>query len=242
VSDLLRAITNDKDLRRFHLDNPDAVIQSLYPEVIRGPVWNISKKLGKAPFVCSVMRDYLVDEFMSPRRNFLKTRDEFSETAQQALEHMKKMNGIEFDKYGYPWWHVWAGIFPSGTDRFGDYRVLDPWWGQHWLDEWRDYKNLNTKYYEEQQHAKLAATVAVFAAAIALVAGVPVAASLQAAALYIARDAVWRILVILGVSAATGEEAAAGSMALEDYVMPGGTIRDYSADWLRIIVKEIAKS
>ena len=62
---------------------------------------------------------------------------------------------------------------------------------------------------------------------------------------YLAKKITKDILYILGLgggSAGTIDEVGASFMAVENYVLPGGIIRDYNANWLRAIVQEIANS
>jgi hypothetical protein len=240
VGTLLRTITTDIGLRA-QLDNP-YWLDSSVPYLFRGPIWNFMQGFGKAPYVCSVMRDTLI-EYMDRRRNYMGRSEP---STQAAVERMKSMNGIEFEKYRFPVAHLWAGIFLSGMDRYGDYRCLDPWWEQRWLGEWNRIEALPSKYYEEKQIAKCAAASVALAAALAAtgigIASIPIgfAAAMAAISAWFSGASLLYILGILGIGAAAGEEAAAAYSSDASYAGADGTIPSVGAAWLRTIVQEIS--
>jgi hypothetical protein len=143
-----------------------------------------------------------------------------------ALKHIKTMNGIEFDKYAYRLFHMWAGIFLSGTERFGDYRILDPWWGQRWGDDWRKIENIPDKYYEEKMILTAAKLLKTREVALALGA----AAMIPPVVAYIA--------VGLAV-AGTGLEIASAYSADDDETDADGAYPAYVRIWLSKIIEQL---
>ncbi|MBE0698690.1 MAG: hypothetical protein IH586_17365, partial [Anaerolineaceae bacterium] len=115
LSDLLGAADN------LQLNNPywkDSVI----PYFIRGALTNIISWFVPEYqlYVCKEMRERIIDWLVS-RSNYLKGDDP------KKVQSMIKMNGIEYELYQIYAWHVWAGIFLSGSeDKHA--KALDPWW------------------------------------------------------------------------------------------------------------------
>ena len=114
---------------------PTPIRNNLY-----GPLYNIYSWFGgDGQFVCSRLRDNLINWLEKQR--FKQTH----ESAREAVKRLERMNGLDFGHYAIVPAHVWAGIFPAGADRFGEYRALDPWWGQEWPEGWRRPENLLTQ-------------------------------------------------------------------------------------------------
>jgi len=137
---------------------PAPVRENMY-----GPVYNILNLLNPgAPFVCSKLRDSLIDWL--ERRRFKQT----PESAQGIIGRLEKMNGLDFGHYSITPAHVWAGIFPAGVpDRLSEYRALDPWWYQQWQDEWRHPDRLWTQADEEHRGFLMRSANSLLAVAVA---------------------------------------------------------------------------
>jgi hypothetical protein len=116
---------------------------SVIPYFIRGALTNMISWLVPEYelYVCKEMRDRIIDWLES--RSIYKKGDD-----PKKIQSMLKMNGIEYEMYQIYGWHVWAGIFLSGSEEKYA-KALDPWWEQRWDDpSLKDHKNLITVYTE----------------------------------------------------------------------------------------------
>jgi hypothetical protein len=73
------------------------------------------------------MRSDIID-YLQKRRHY-RSEDDLN----ARLASMRGMNGIEYEKYYVYGFHVWAGFFLSGASS-SDFKALDPWWEQRWVD------------------------------------------------------------------------------------------------------------
>lgn len=114
-----------------------------FPYFIRGALNNILSVLvtDLVPYRCLNIRDRIIAWLIG--QSYYRKDD-----ATGQIETMARMNGIEFEQYEITGWHVWAGIFLSGTEP-GRAKALDPWWEQRWNDpSLKDHQNLITVYSE----------------------------------------------------------------------------------------------
>jgi len=111
------------------------ILKSSLPRFLRGPLYNIASCFKKYSFgedyVCEKLRNGIC--VWLEQRRFLNDNEP---PKGDVLRRLEKMNGIDFGYYSRTPFHVWAGIFPAGADRFSEYRALDPWWYQYWPNEW----------------------------------------------------------------------------------------------------------
>ena len=117
--------------------------ESVVPYFIRGPLTNIISWFVPEYelYVCKEMRERIIEWLVS--RSIYKKGDD-----PKKIQSMFKMNGIEYELYQIYAWHVWAGIFLSGSDD-KHAKALDPWWEQRWDDpSLKNHENLITVYSE----------------------------------------------------------------------------------------------
>jgi hypothetical protein len=110
---------------------------------MRGAITNIASNLvtGLEPYVCKQMSQRIISWLLN--RSLYQKGDD-----PKKIQSIIKMNGIEYEQYEIPHWHVWAGIFPSGLKKENG-KALDPWWEQRWdNDSLRNHENLITVYTE----------------------------------------------------------------------------------------------
>ena len=126
------------------------ILKSGLPRYLRGPLYNIASCIERysygEDFVCNSMRNNIC--VWLEQRRFLIGREA---PKGEALKRLEKMNGIDFGYYSRTPFHVWAGIFPAGADRFSEYRALDPWWYQYWPSAWAQPENLWTQTSEDMR-------------------------------------------------------------------------------------------
>ena len=126
------------------------IVKSGLPRYLRGPLYNIASWFERysfgEDFVCNSMRNKIC--VWLEQQRFLTN----AETPRgEVLTRLEKMNGLDFGYYSRTPFHVWAGIFPAGADRFSEYRALDPWWYQYWPKEWAQPENLWTQASEDMR-------------------------------------------------------------------------------------------
>lgn len=142
ISTLLSDLLIDAD--SLKLNNP--YWKGLYdacPYTMRGAITNIASNLvtGLEPYVCKQMSQRIISWLLN--RSLYQKGDD-----PKKIQSIIKMNGIEYEQYEIPHWHVWAGIFPSGLKKENG-KALDPWWEQRWdNDSLRNHENLITVYTE----------------------------------------------------------------------------------------------
>ncbi len=159
VLNMLSDLLSDSDIQArlnnpYHFKENDAI-----PEFLNGPIWNCYQWFDtNKPYVCHQMRSGIVD-FLHQRRHYCIDGD-----LKMRLDSMRGMNGIEYENYYMYAIHVWAGFFLSGNSS-GDYKALDPWWEQRWVDpSFNKPENLMTTADEVVNVTKLAASLGVVAA------------------------------------------------------------------------------
>jgi hypothetical protein len=151
VDERLKAQINLMDHYAKVLDGKaSTILKSGLPRYLRGPLYNIASCIERysygEDFVCNSMRNNIC--VWLEQRRFLSN----SEAPKgEVLKRLEKMNGIDFGYYSRTPFHVWAGIFPAGADRFSEYRALDPWWYQYWPKEWVQPENLWTQASEDMR-------------------------------------------------------------------------------------------
>jgi hypothetical protein len=133
------------------LDNKTSfILKGSLPRYLRGPLYNIASCFKKYSFgedyVCEKLRNGIC--VWLEQRRFLNDNEP---PKVEVLRRLEKMNGIDFGYYSRTPFHVWAGIFPAGADRFSEYRALDPWWYQYWPKEWIQPENLWTQTSEDMR-------------------------------------------------------------------------------------------
>jgi hypothetical protein len=142
ISTLLSELLIDAD--SLKLNNPYwKGLIGTFPYTIRGAITNIFSNIYSElePYVCKQMSLRIINWLLN-RSLYHKGDDP------KKIQSMVKMNGIEYEQYEIPWWHVWAGIFPSGLT-IKNAKALDPWWEQRWdYDSLRNHENLITVYTE----------------------------------------------------------------------------------------------
>ena len=142
ISTLLSDLLRDAD--SLKLNNPywKGLIDTC-PYTLRGAITNIFSNLATVlkPYVCKQMSERIIAWLLN--RSIYSKGDDL-----KKIQSMVQMNGIEYEQYEIPYWHVWAGIFPSGLT-VKNAKALDPWWEQRWdNDSLRDHENLITVYSE----------------------------------------------------------------------------------------------
>ena len=176
VMNMLSDLLTDSSIQS-KMNNPYYVKENYaIPEFLNGPIWNCSKWFStNEPYVCHQMRSDII-EYLQKRRHFNSDRD-----LKSQLALMRGMNGIEYENYYIYSVHVWAGFFLSG-DISSNYRALDPWWEQRWVDpSFKNPENLMTINDEAWNLTKTAASVGIVAtAAVSALAAVGVVVSLVA--------------------------------------------------------------
>ena len=176
VMNMLSDLLTDSSIQS-KMNNPYYVKENYaIPEFLNGPIWNCSKWFStNEPYVCHQMRSDII-EYLQKRRHFNSDRD-----LKSQLASMRGMNGIEYENYYIYSVHVWAGFFLSG-DISSNYRALDPWWEQRWVDpSFKNPENLMTINDEAWNLTKTAASVGIVAtAAVSALAAVGVVVSLVA--------------------------------------------------------------
>ncbi|NMB89263.1 MAG: hypothetical protein GYA17_12960 [Chloroflexi bacterium] len=142
------------------LNNP-YFTNSYLPDCLRGPYWNIYQKLDtNKPYVCHQMRSDIID-YLQKRRHYHSQGD-----LNARLASMRGMNGIEYEKYYVYGFHVWAGFFLSGSSS-SDFKALDPWWEQRWVDpSFSQPENLMTTADEVLNLSKTVAAAGVIGTAV----------------------------------------------------------------------------
>jgi len=177
ISTLLSDLLIDAD--SLKLNNP--YWKGLYdacPYTMRGAITNIASNLvtGLEPYVCKQMSQRIISWLLN--RSLYQKGDD-----PKKIQSIIKMNGIEYEQYEIPHWHVWAGIFPSGLKKENG-KALDPWWEQRWdNDSLRNHENLITVYTElNMKLSERGLSVATISAIIAGVLAVAYVATALAAA------------------------------------------------------------
>jgi len=248
VLDTLSALLDDNELAK-ELNNPAFLSDTVTPLFLRGPIWNIRQLFDcSAPFVCYRMRDKII-QWLEDRRLYNKKGAPMTEMAR-----MRTMNGIEFDYYSMNPVHVWAGIFLSGMDRYGDYRAIDPWWEQSWRNgAYRKPEGLLTAWGEKAQVAKCAGTGAVvlgalysvytmlpIAAGVAQIYAVDSVMFVKAVVDWIAGHKIKTILAGLAMSKIDDLGDAMFTSA-SNYAGADGRLQKTDHGWLRFFIKQVDK-
>ena len=230
VRSLLGDLLHDPDMAT-KLNNPYWE-NSVLPLGVRGPAWNIMQLFQSVPFVCSHMRAEII--------SWLERRQLFNQNADPdgEMDHMRSMNGIEYDYY-YVWGgHVFAGIFLSGNDRYGDYRCVDPWWQQQWTDpSYATPEGLMSVWGERARFDGPIAAVGLIALAVAAYLGIPVAVALRAVWAWCRNRTKSDILIILGVPPI----AAVLTTDRSDQVQADGRAFNYEGTWFLTFIAWIER-
>ncbi len=199
-----------------HLNNPDHINKNdAIPEFLNGPIWNVRKWFDtNEPFVCHQMRLHIID-FLHERRHY---RSDGDLNARLAL--MRGMNGIEFENYYMAECHVWAGFFLSGSST-SDYKALDPWWEQRWIDPaFKQPENLMTINDEAWNVTKTAAAAGIVATAAA--------SALAAAGVVVSAVALTTLIrcILLGMTVTSAMQAAGLTNITISSAIPYGSTVD----------------
>lgn len=237
VSKMLKDLLADSELTA-KLNNPDFK-RSTLPAFCRGPVWNICQLYSsRAPFVCWRMREHIIS-WLEQRRNFVKGRD-----VKSGLTMLRSMNGIEFEYYAMQPAHVWAGVFLSGTDRYADYKALDPWWEQKWDNPAYAFPaGLMDSWGEKGMVAKCAALLAVMVAELVMylhLFGVSVSVSSALTALRLWWTGALPAKVIAAIRVTTAADAAAANHSFTadtNYVKANGKVPLYDSNWFDMFIR-----
>ena len=178
VTNMLSDLLSESDIQT-KMNNPynfkenDAI-----PEFLNGPIWNCFNWFDdKKPYVCGWMQLEIIS-YLRKRRHYNSEGD-----LAARLASMRGMNGIEYENYNILAVHAWAGFFLSGNSS-KDFKALDPWWEQRWVDpSFNKPENLMTLDDEALNLTKMAASVGFIATiAVSYFAAVGVAVSLVAMA------------------------------------------------------------
>jgi hypothetical protein len=240
VSKMLKDLLTDPDMAD-RLNNPFYEEHTNVPNFCRGALWNILMLLDSTkPFVCEPMRKAIIS-WLEQRRNYDEPtvwRD-----AKTKMTLMRSMNGIEFDYYAMRPAHVWAGFFLSGTDRYADYKALDPWWNQRWKDP--SYASPAGLMDREGQHTMVAenaaAAVVSAVALVGLFSFQPVTVviafgtGLRAIMLWLAGGSPAAIMTLLGLRVV--EEILLTSDS--NLIRAGGAYPSYKREWFRLYIPQI---
>lgn len=209
VTSMLSDLLSDSDIQA-KLNNPyNFKENSAIPECLNGPLWNVYQWFDtNKPYVCHQMRSHIID-FLRNRRHFRGDGE-----LEARLDSMRGMNGIEYENYYMYAVHVWAGFFLSGSST-SDYKALDPWWEQRWIDpSLNKLENLMTSADEAWNFSKIAASLGALAVAIASIQ--PLLTAAGAVALLRA--------LLLGMTAASAVEAAGLTDILISSTVDYGTV------------------
>jgi hypothetical protein len=240
VSKMLNDLLTDPKITA-KLNNP-FFKDSRLPGFCRGPIWNIGKLFDTSkPFLCFRMREDIIS-WLEKRRLYDKNTDVKTE-----MTMMRSMNGIEFEYYAMRPAHVWAGFFLSGTDRYSDYKALDPWWDQKWEDpSYASPDGLMDRWGEKAMAAKNAAALGLMAIALVgllALGGVEVSIFGALAALKAWVIGTWpaEVIAAFGVDVAGGV-AVANELSFtseSDYAKENGMLPLYDSNWFVQFIRQI---